>query len=145
MSNLFAAGDLLLARLATVTALRSVRYGSRIVGPVANDSALPNAILVPGEAENFAPDADPSSDKIHERQKWVVGIRVELDPASTAANSAEARISTLATDVIRALCITQRADGVKHVRYTQRTPMQYPEASGYAEVWLTFDLVAQIT
>jgi len=145
MSSLFAAGDLLLARLAAVSGLQSARYGSRIVGPNANGSALPNAILVPADAANFQPDADPVSDKVFERQKWVVGIRAELDPGATAANAAEARLSTLATAIITALCVTRSTDGLKHVRYLERTPVQYPEASGYAEIWLTFDLVAQIT
>jgi len=143
MSSLFAAGDLLLARVGAVSGIASAVYGSRIVGPNSNAVVMPAAFVVPDEAAGM--EGVAGSDKVHERQQWVIGVRAELDPNATAANSAETRLGTLVIAIIKAVSITNTGDGLKHVRYVKRTPVQYPEASGYAEVWLTFDLVAQIT
>ena len=147
MSNLFSAGDLIAARVATITALKAVQYGSRIIGPNSNSTSLPAAFVVPDEAAGGlrgTPD-EAGSDKSHETQQWVVGVRAELDPAATAANSAETRLGTLAIEIIKKLRGWSPGSGIRHMGYVKRTPVQYPEASGYAEIWLTFDCVVQIT
>lgn len=147
MSDLFAAGDLIATRVATITALRSVQYGSRIVGPNSNSTTLPAAFVIPDEATGGLRGTIDSSesDKSHETQQWVVGIRAELDPAATAANSAETRLGALAIEIIKKLRGWSPGSGIRHMGYIKRTPVQYPEASGYAEIWLTFDCVVQIT